>query len=243
MKNTIKRTTVSVHKQSVQFALLALTLTGTHAATATEPGWYVGANLGQSEARIDTSRVVNRQLGNGFTNIRVDTKESRTGFKVFSGYQFGSNFAIEGGYFDLGDFSYRSYMTPQSVLTGHSTVRGLNIDLVGILPLGEKLSAFGRLGMARTQVKDKYRGYGAVPLTHFSSRNREDSHKYGLGLQYDFTDNFALRLEAERYDVKNAMFSKNDIDMYSVGVVYRFGQAAEPVRAPVSTAPPLVRKW
>jgi len=240
MKNVIKRPALADKKSPVKLALLALTLTGAQIATAAEPGWYFGANLGESEASIDNSGIEARQLADGFTNIRLDTNDSKTGYKVFTGYQFNRFLAAEGGYFDLGEFSFRSLMTPQAVYTGHSKVRGINVDLLGFLPMGEKLSAFARAGLTHTQVKNKYRGYGSIAVFPYSTSDRDDSYKYGLGLQYDFTDNFAMRLEAERYDSVNKMLSKRMVDMYSVGVVYRFGQpgaAAEPVRTPVSTAP------
>jgi OmpA-OmpF porin, OOP family len=240
MKNAIKRPALAGTKLPVKLALLTLALAGAQIASAAEPGWYFGANLGESEASIDDSGIVARQLANGSTNIRLDTKDSKTGYKVFTGYQFNRFFAIEGGYFDLGNFSYRSFTTPQAVYTGDSKVRGINADLVGILPMGERFSAFARAGLTHTDVKNKYRGYGAARVSTFGTSDRDDSYKYGLGLQYDFTDNFAMRLEAERYDSVNRMFNKRMVDMYSVGVVYRFGQpvaAVAPVRAPVSTAP------
>ncbi len=241
MKNAMKRTTTAGNKLPVKLALLALTLTSMQVATAAEPGWYFGGNVGEAKTDINTDTVVSRQTAAGFTNIIVDAKEDKTGYKLFTGYQFGPNFAIEGGYFDLGEFSYRSFMRNPAwaVYTGASTVRGVNLDFLGFLPLGEKLSAFGRVGVTRTEVKDKYRGYGAIAVNPFNTKSYDHSHKYGAGLQYDFTDNFAMRLEVERYDIdKDAMFMGGDVDLYSVGVVYRFGRAAPaPVRTPVSAAP------
>jgi len=43
-------------------------------------------------------------------------------------------------------------------------------------------------------------------------------------LQYDFTESFGMRVEAERYRIDDAIGNKGDIDMYSLGLIYRFGE-------------------
>lgn len=240
MKTAIKQITLNGKKMPARIALLALAIAGVQVANAAEPGFYVGGSVGESQAKIDNNAIVARQLSDGFTNIRLETKDSPTGYKIFGGYQFSPYFAIEGGYFELGDFSYRAFMSPNTIYKAHTKPRGINVDLVGILPLSERFSALGRVGATHYRNKDSYRGYGAINASPYGSNESDNSHKYGLGLQYDLNSNLSLRLEAERYDIDNVMFRKSAVDMYSVGVVYRFGQAAPvaaPVRTPASTAP------
>jgi OOP family OmpA-OmpF porin len=66
--------------------------------------------------------------------------------------------------------------------------------------------------------------------------------KYGVGLNYAFSDALAMRLEVERYRVNDAIGNKGDIDMVSVGLVYRFGgptpQPATFAAAPVTVVAP-----
>ena len=57
-----------------------------------------------------------------------------------------------------------------------------------------------------------------------------------LGLQYDFTESLGMRLEAERYRINDAVGNKGDVDLVSVGLVYRFG-AKTPAPAPRAAAP------
>ena len=61
-------------------------------------------------------------------------------------------------------------------------------------------------------------------------------YKFGAGLEYMFTRRFGMRLEAERYHVNDSVDNKGDIDLYSAGVVFRFG--APPAAAYVAPPPP-----
>ena len=66
------------------------------------------------------------------------------------------------------------------------------------------------------------------------------SYKFGGGLQYHITRTVGMRVEAERYRINDAVGNKGDIDMYSVGLVARFGRHA-PASAPVAEASPVVQ--
>jgi OOP family OmpA-OmpF porin len=123
-------------------------------------------------------------------------------------------------------------------LTGSGKFQGLNLDAVGILPLTEKFSAFGRVGYIYTESKDNFRGTGAgaaVAAFNPNPKEKDGNYKYGLGVQYDFTYNLGLRVEWERYRVNDAVGNKGDIDMALIGLVYTFG-AAKP--APRAATPP-----
>ena len=61
------------------------------------------------------------------------------------------------------------------------------------------------------------------------------NYKAGLGLMYDITDSLAVRAEAERYRIKDAVGNKGHVDMLSVGLIYRFGATQPlPPRPPAS---------
>jgi OmpA-OmpF porin, OOP family len=60
-------------------------------------------------------------------------------------------------------------------------------------------------------------------VVNASPSDRELNHKFGLGLQYKFTENFGVRAEAERYRVGNGVGGKANVDLFSVGLVYLFG--------------------
>lgn len=222
-----------------RISLIVLSLLGSQIAFAAEPGWYAGASVGEAQADVDVQSPGAVALSNGFTGLSLNKDEDDTAYKIFGGYQFSDYFALEGGYFDLGDYRYNvNALTPGATWTGRAKVRGLNLDLVGILPMGERFSAFGRVGAVYAENKNTYRGYGAATVASFGDDDNDSTHKYGVGLQYRINDNMSARLEAERYEIEDAFFDRDRIDVYSLGLVYRFGNAApEPVRTPVSAAP------
>jgi len=209
-------------------------------AMADNSGWYLGGNIGQSRANIDNARITNGLLGAGFTTTSIIDDSRDTGFKLFGGYKFNENFALEGGYFDLGRFNFTSTTAaPRTgTLTGNIKLDGLNLDAVGFLPITKKLSAFARLGVNYAETRDNFTATGAVAiLTDPNPGTHQANPKIGIGLQYDFTESLGMRAEAERYRVNDAVGNKGDIDLISIGLVYRFGVKKEaPVTAPVLIA-------
>ena len=108
---------------------------------------------------------------------------------------------------------------------------------MGTLPLVGKLSALGRVGVTSVRAEDQFSATGAarVPYANASPSQRSNGIKYGAGLMYDFTERVAMRLEGERYRMKDAVGNRGHVDMLSVGLVYRFG--ASPAPRPVAAAP------
>ncbi len=186
--------------------------------------WYVGANIGQSRATIDDERIIGGLLGSGLAAARISDDNRSTGGKLFAGYQLSRNFALEGGYFNLGRFGYQAALTPAGSVDGKIRLQGVNLDLVGSLPLSERVSVFGRVGAAYAQARDHFSSTGAVHAVDPDPRKNAVNVKFGAGLQYDVSDNLSMRAEAERYRINDAVGNKGDIDLYSVGLVYRFGQ-------------------
>lgn len=197
-----------------------------------DAGWYLGANYGQSRARLDEFTIVKDVLAPGYSASLFDDNTIDGGGKLFTGYQFNRYVSLEAGYFDLGEFQFNAVTSPAGMLNTNMQVRGFNIDVVGYLPFTEKLSAFGRLGVTHALTQDTFSGTGAASVLGGKLHDRDDFGKAGVGLEYKFTDSFAVRLEAERYRISNATYDHNNIDLYSVGFVYRFGAKPAPAPAP-----------
>jgi OOP family OmpA-OmpF porin len=214
-------------------------------ALAAEAGWYGGIGIGQSREENHHGRITSQLLGSGFATTSISDDSRDTGWKLFAGRRFNRNFAVEGGYFNLGEFGFTANTTPAGSLTGSIKVQGVNLDAVGIMPIAEKFSAFGRVGLQYAQSKDRFAGAGAVTVSNPSPKKSEANIKYGVGVQYDFTQALGLRGEWERYRVNDAVGNKGDIDMLLVGLVYTFGvekpapraAAPPPYMAPVAAAP------
>jgi len=238
----------SLVRTTGKLSLLTLALMAASLAQADNTGWYAGANLGQSKATIDDARITSGLLTNGLTAGPINDINRDLGFKLYGGYQFNKNFALEGGYFDLGQFGFSTTTVPNGTLTGNIKLKGINLDAVGILPITDRFSAFGRIGITNTHADDTFFGTGAVNVLNPNPSSRSTNLKVGLGLQYALTDALSLRTEIERYRIDDAVGNKGDVDLVSLGLVYRFGgktptpvvQQYTPAPVVVAQAPPPV---
>lgn len=236
---------MQITRASGKLGLLALAVSASPFAVADDPGWYGGINTGLSASRIDDTRITSGLLGGGFATTSITDRDLDHGYKIFGGYKFNRNFALEGGYFDLGKFGFTANTVPAGTLTGNIKLRGLNLDAVGMLPITQKFSLLGRVGVNYAEATDDFTGTGAVNVFNPNPSQRETNYKLGVGLQYDFTESLGVRVEAERYRVNDAVGNRGDIDLVTVGLVFRFGgktpapvaRAAAPEPAPVAIVP------
>ena len=230
-------------KASGTLGLAALAVIASPFALADESGWYGGLNIGQSRAKIDDPKITSTLLEAGLNTTSISEDNRDTGYKLYGGYKVNKNFAIEGGYFDLGKFKFTANTAttvPAGTLDGSIKIRGLNLDVVGILPVTQKFSAFGRVGVNYAETRDSFAGTGLVNVIRPSPSAHDTNYKYGVGVQYDFNESLGMRLEAERYRINDAVGNKGDVDLVSVGLVYRFGAKAPapaPRAEPVAAAP------
>ena len=85
------------------------------------------------------------------------------------------------------------------------------------------------MGAAYGRTTTFFSGTGAVlPLGAVNPSDSDTNVKFGLGLQYDINYYISLRAEAERYRVSNAVSGKDNVDLYSLGLVFRFAKAPAP---------------
>jgi len=226
-------------RASGKLSLIALAVLASSFAVADDSGWYAGANVGQSSAKIDDARIASGLLGSGFSSATITDDDRSTGYKIFGGYQYNKYLAVEAGYFDLGNFGFNATTVPAGTLSGNIKLKGLNMDLVGTLPITEKFSVLGRIGVNYADTTDSFVGTGAVNVLDPNPSKRDTNLKVGVGLQYAFTPALAMRAEVERYRINDAVGNKGDIDLVSLGLIYRFG-AKSPTPVPVAYVPPPV---
>ncbi|WP_454773473.1 OmpA family protein [Janthinobacterium tructae] len=204
--------------------------------------WYIGAGVGQSRATIDEPRLRASLAANGETVTGFSKDQRDTGYKLFVGRQLNQYFAVEAGYFDLGKFDFRSTTSGNGVLNGEAGFRGVNLDLLGQLPLSQRLSLLGRVGMHYTKTNTEFSGNRLLGSTNTHASERKLNAKLGLGLEYKFSEALALRGEVERYRLNDAVGNRGDADLYSVSLVYKLGRpaSATPAYQPAPEVAPVV---
>ena len=164
---------------------------------------YVGGSFGNSDANINCAGTVT-----------CDNKD--TGFKVFGGYMFTPNFGVEGAYASFGTATASVLVPPLVNVEIKGT--GFGAFAVGVVPI-DQFSVFGKLGVAsiKAEGSGSVAGFGGATLP---SETHTDV-AWGVGAGYNFTKNFGIRAEWERFRGK-LVDEKFDIDFLSIGVKFTF---------------------
>jgi len=184
-------------------ALLAF---GPSVALAQETGIYVGAAVGSAsyhEVCHDASLLINAEGA-----IQCLHKED-TGSKLFGGWRFHRYFAAELSYIDFGSVSAPGAIGGVPV-TSTTKAKAFGVSALGILPLGDRLSIVGRLGVQRSRVETDIEG----AATKQEDKNDNELH-VGIGGTFQLSRGWALRAEYER-------MNQTRIDLTTIGAQYRF---------------------
>lgn len=190
--------------------------------------YYGGLSVGRSRSSLDESAIVASRLPPGVAATAIASDDKDSGYKLFGGYRFSPHLGVEAGYFDLGTFKMRAATAPAGTLDGRIEVQGINLDLVGTVPLSERLSALARIGAQYARTRSDFSGDGAAVVADPGASRKDVNVKYGLGLQYAFSDAFMLRGEAERYRIDDAAGGRGNVNLLSLSLVFPFGRASAP---------------
>ncbi len=208
------------------FGVLGVLGLGTAMAAPTQAddlGWYMGAGLGHSQSDFDNGSGLNAAMGGGSTT----SSNTDRAFKVFGGYKFNPYFALEAGYFDLGQFG-----VVRGAQAGNFKYNGVNADLVGFLPLTKRFSLYAQGGYQFGYTSDNFT---SAPSTASSNSG---GYNYGVGLQFEITPSVLLRGEWDDYHMNDGLGDRTDPKAVFVSLVFPFGEKHEaPAPAPVAAAP------
>jgi OOP family OmpA-OmpF porin len=179
-----------------------------------------GSGSGASEGALTSSAHLTVDDNPGSAS-RFDSRD--LGYKLQFGYNFNQNFAVEGGYVDLGQQNYHVNFDSGS---GHAKTsdNGLNIAALGIIPVEGPFSVFGKVGVIDAKVDYHLSGSDAGGSFADAHEKIKFSPEYGVGVMYSLNDVADLRVEAERFaDLgKKSTTGENNVDLLSLGVSYRF---------------------
>jgi OmpA-OmpF porin, OOP family len=207
-------------KRLIATAALA-TLVATPALAQSYPGvpdegFYLGTAIGQAKLKNDTLDWLD--------DLGANTDDKDTAFKLFAGYQFNPNFAVEASYVDFGDFEASAFATDGiNVASGNvkASVDGFGFALIGRLPIDAGFSVYGKLGLIAWdgKVSGVARENGTVVFEGSDSADDIDPF-YGVGVEY-VINQVMVRAEFERYDLSDSG-EDFEIDLISASIGYRF---------------------
>lgn len=167
-------------------------------------GLYIGAAAGKA------------RTGEGCLGT-CDT--TNTTWRAYAGYQFNRHLAVEAGYVDFGKATVSATLAGVPV-TSRIETSAWELVGVGLLPLTERFSIYGKLGLFRYE-SDATTSGAFVGATSASGTE----FTLGAGVQYAITSNFAARFEWQHYTDVGAGIpgaEKDDISVWRLGGRYQF---------------------
>jgi opacity protein-like surface antigen len=203
-------------------------------APAAETGFYLTAGAGRAEEDPGKSNGINISFGlppAGIRHIEPDSVEVDSGdvaWSIGAGYKFTKHFAAELEYLDLGTTDYTERYTFDSpfpvdsgVLTHNysSSMTGLSVSALGLLPVGKGFELFLRGGalFADREVQ--------IPLALGSGDNTFGDTVWlaGAGVDWNLNDRWALRAEYQRTGEFESTLSAGEAAAESLSLRVRFG--------------------
>lgn len=204
-------------------AAAVIAAAGMSSAMAAADGfWYglgaLGGTYIDSSLHNDAKKYL---LGDEAGSVKTD--EGSFAGKIIMGYQFNDYFALEGGYYYLGQTKTKvTYTADDSSdkvkITGHM----LGMDAVGMLPINNVVSLFGKVGagVARTKTKVSW----AEGDSDSKTKTRL-APKIGVGVEFDVNDYVSIRTEYEGiFKASKSSDNTCDVDyhLFTVGLKYWF---------------------
>ena len=191
-------------------ALLSVCVT-TPALADNSDKFYGAVDLGSAS-------MTNNSLINGSTTTPVSGA-----VRIAGGYNFSQNFAVEVGYAKLRSSGPQN-STVLGIGTETQTGKGSSAQIaaVGILPLNDAWSLFGKVGLANNRTDYTLTSsYGA----NVTGSGSSTSLLTGFGFQYNVNSKFTIRGQLESFG-NNQIGSGSGVtintSMMSIGGVYNF---------------------
>lgn len=203
--------------------IIALTLAAASTvAFAQNTGFYVGGGVGVSDTKFNSS-----DFSVGVATIRESKDRTDTAWKLFGGYDFNKNLAIEAGYTDLGNPKYK--YAGVGILAGLSAQATADqtawfVAAKGTLPISQQFNLFGKLGVTSNHLKVSMSA--SLPGFSGSASKTHTDALIGVGAEYLVTKNVGIRAEYENYgrfggDVQNST-GRTKADVWSISASFKF---------------------
>ena len=149
------------------------------------PSWYAGASFAQNT--FSNWSFPGAFNDGSFTSAQEDDRD--TGLGIFAGVDFLKYFALEAGYVDFGEATFRAQSNGSGSawaagpVTDSLSLKGYDLNLIGKLRAFKSTALFARVGALQTEKRQYTTGskFGGA----FTSDGDSTRFSYGAGIEYD----------------------------------------------------------
>jgi OOP family OmpA-OmpF porin len=191
-------------------------------SVASAQGYVVGS-IGRTTVDLDKGRLDGILTSAGAAALSSNLDKNDTGYKIQLGYQFNPNLAIEGGWIDLGKANYSATFTGGNARFDVKA-SGFNVAALGIFPINDSFSLFGKLGFIDAKVEASASAVGAGGAAWASASATNWKPTWGLGGTFNVNKQFGIRAEYEQFNKLGDANTtgRGNVDLLSLGVVFKF---------------------
>ena len=232
-------------KKTVKLLVASIVAISANSAIAESGKWYIGVGAGQSSYNDWSSADITAfkdEFGSslGVVNFdgvqSADADDTDTGYKIFGGYTFYKNIAVEFSYIDMGEADANSRASGTFYDTLNNSVDGdlfasakANVDAFTLdanfnFPINSVFALMVKAGVYAADTKLEINAGSSISTEDYNYSKTEGSTglHYGIGINFKVTDAIGLRAEWERLDSVEANSGKSDVDLLSAALIYNF---------------------
>jgi opacity protein-like surface antigen len=170
--------------------------------------------MGAAQAQTSSADAPHAYVGIGVGAVKDSISgDHKRSTKIFGGYEFDQNWAVEAGYSYLGK---SGFYTPLPDDLTHVSVKSQSVYAAAkyTVPLTERTSVYGKLGLAHAETR-----YSSE-IKGWDTKGNRNGVYGAVGVQTKLTENVSLFAEYER----NGKQLRNGADnkVFGAGVKYGF---------------------
>jgi OOP family OmpA-OmpF porin len=237
--------------KTVKLLVASIVAIAANPAIAGPGSWYIGVGAGMSSYKDWESQWVPqgditafknefRTTGLGFVNFdgaeSSDSEDKASGFKLFGGYAFNENIAVELSYIDMGEVDANSSSSGtffdaadnpvegDLFATAKASVTAFTLDANLSYPVASFAALFVKAGVYNADAELELSAGGSISPESINESRTESSTglHYGIGANFRVTDAIGLRAEWERLDNVEFNGGESDVDLISAALIYSF---------------------
>ena len=209
-------------KQLAPFTLFALAAV-TQVNTAMADGFYGVGEVTHTTHALDRDHFDTALSAGGAAGLTSKDDSGSNQWRLQGGYQFNDYIAVEGGYIDFGETTYKANFNGGTA-KGSLKAGGADIAAVFSVPVNDTLSVFAKAGVVAADIKAHLNAGAPVILADRNTSATEVRPLLGVGAVYKISRDWDLRADYDQVDGLGKSGSTGTVDakMLSFGVVYKF---------------------